>query len=122
MHGEDYGELVVESAGEVDLQRDIAEEHNIPVEMLCGGQEGATELLAGKAEGESLDEQGAAAAAPPVEAPKPGIVGKFGAKESKPLLDVIREYNKGLMQREEALSALVSLYGMDMAEADGLLK
>jgi capsid protein len=132
LHGEDYSALLDEGTAEVVMQKEKASETGIPVEMMPGGHEMATQLLAGSAEGRAIDE-GAGSPALPSEAgavpaeqaampaePK-GLVGQMGAKEMKAMLDVVKAYNRQEVTREQAVTMLVSQYGVDLAEAEELI-
>jgi hypothetical protein len=132
LFGDDYSALVDEARAELDVQRDTAEESGYPIEMLPGGHPQATMLLAGKAEGEEMDAEGmvgggpgageatggepAATAEPP--APPSGLLASLGSKEMKAMLDVIKAYNRGEISREQAVTMMVSQYGVELREAE----
>mgnify|MGYP002413728732 CR=1 FL=1 len=125
LFGDDYSALVDEGRAEVDLQRKVAEESGIPIELLPGGHAQATMLLAGKAEGEEIDAAGGAAAseqeAAAAAAEPPKVAAVRDTKELKGVLDLIRSYNRGEITRDQAVTLLVTQWQMDLAEADQLV-
>jgi len=126
LHGEDYSALLDEGTAEVLMQKEKAEETGVPVEMMPGGHEMGTQLLAAAAEGAALDAEGASPApsaeeqAAMDEGPPPVKAAREG-KDLKGVLDLIKSYNRGEVTREQVVTMLVTQWRMDLAEAEELV-
>ena len=105
--GNDYEDMVMERGRELAFLRQVAEQHQIPVELLNPSMPMASELLANMQR----------ASMPP---PEP-TVDEVGDKVTGQILEVMEQVATGQMPREQAIQMLITLYHMPPARAQKIV-
>jgi capsid protein len=116
--GGDFEEVVRTQARQVKIKQSVSEETGVPMELLDQSLAQPTALLA------AMNERDGSVPGPPEEPPMPsGLLAQHGGdmKAAKPVLDILKQYNQGLMTYEQAIGTLTSLYGMSAEEAMQIL-
>ena len=111
--GGDYETVVRTNARQVKIKQAVSQEEGVPMELLDQSLMQPTALLA------AMNERGVeqVPAEDPAAMMPPGLVAQQGPQGVKPILDIIKQYNQGLMSYEQAINTLVSLYGLPEEEA-----
>lgn len=108
MTGSSNAEILAKIATDIQEAREKSHDKGVPLELLAPGRfQGATQLFA-------------AINSPPQEPPPEprGLVLREGEKAAKPMMEVLEKYSEGRMEREQAISQLVYLYGVTRTKAE----
>jgi hypothetical protein len=111
--GHDFSDLVDQAAAELDKVRRVAEAKGIPMELLLTTLPAPTENIANMVK--------AKAGVPSEPPPPPGLVGTVGDKAAKGVIDLLSAVGRGEIDRDSARMTLVTVYGMEMADALAVL-
>jgi capsid protein len=103
--GGDFRDVTEQLADEVVQMRDIAGDHQVPIEMINRDMVQATEMLA-------------AANSEPEE---PTIHGQIGDKGVAELLDLLEKVGTGVIDRNSAINNLVSVFGVPLPQAQAMV-
>lgn len=129
-YGGDFEEKARIAAREIQIHDQVAQETSVPIELQDPSLPNATQLLAamksrGDPEAEQSALESAGLAPPPEEQALPpvaqGLAAAHGNTAVKGILDVMKNYNQGLLTREQAVTTLVAAFGIDLAEAEMLV-
>jgi lambda family phage portal protein len=102
--GQTFEEVVRRQATEVQYMQRVASETGVPIELMSQRLAGATDQLA-------------AMNTPPQ---PPSSLMETGT-DVKPLLDILKNVGEGIMDRQSAITSIVSLYGLNPAEVDKMV-
>jgi hypothetical protein len=102
--GQSFEEVVRRQATEVQYMQRVASETGVPIELMSQRLAGATDQLA-------------AMNTPPQ---PPSSLMETGT-DVKPLLDILKNVGEGIMDRQSAITSIVSLYGLNPAEVDKMV-
>lgn len=111
--GYDYKDLVDQASSEIGYLQEVSERDKRPIELLSSALANPTQLIANMAKAQAgiSDE-------PP---PPPGLVGTIGDKGAKGVIDLLAQVAQGVIDRDSARMSLITVYGMDPADAEGVL-
>lgn len=111
--GEDFADLAEQNGDELVLLQQIAEEKNVPLDLLNASMANPTEMIANlaKAKAGVTDE-------PPT---PPGMIGSIGDKGAKTIIDLLTAVGRGEVDRETARMTLITVHGMDPDAAANLM-
>lgn len=135
-YGGDFEEHCYTQAREMQTRQRVAAETGVPIELQNQRWQNATALIAAmngrgdpQAEGAVLDQAAPdggmtnegmpnAEGQPPVPA---GLAAAHGKDAVKGLIEVMKQLNRGELTREQAVQILVATYGLDLADAEGMV-
>jgi capsid protein len=103
-NGQTFEEVVRRQATEVQYMQRVASETGVPIELMSGRLQGATDQLA-------------AMNTPPQ--PPAGLVD--AGTDVKPLLDILKNAGEGIMDRNSAVTSIVSLYGLPKSDVEKMV-
>lgn len=104
--GEEFEELVRNSASEIKFMQGVAAEQGVPIELLSQRFPNATQMLA-------------AINTPPAPPPK-GMV-NIETEGVKPLLEVLGKVGEGVIDKDSAVNAIVQMYGVPRGRAEKMV-
>lgn len=133
-YGGDFEEHAYQQAREIQIRQRIAQETGVPIELQTARLAQATPLIAAmnsrgdpQAEDSTLQQSGVPQEPDPEEQPQmqppppSGLAASHGDKVVKGLIEVMKRLNLGELTREQAVQILVATYGLDLADAEGML-
>jgi capsid protein len=120
----DFQSITNVQADEVLTKQEVSMGKNVPIELLDASKPNATALLAAMQQRQDPNGGQPPGAAPqePAAPPAPaGLLASHDPKAIKPLLDLLKQLNSGLVTPEQAVSTLVALYGVSPEEASAVV-
>jgi len=111
--GGSFASNVDTAASEIEHMIAVSKAKNIPLELLLQSLPNPTEMLANLAKAKSGDDL------PPP--PPAGLVGTAGDKAAKGVVDLLSSVGRGEIDRDSARTTLITVYGMDPADALAVL-
>ena len=111
--GHNYGELVDQSAAEIEKLQRVSKAKNIPIELLLAVLPAPTENIANM-----MKAKAGISDSPP---PPPGLIGTAGDKAASGVIALLSAVGRGEIDRDSARMTLVEVYGMEMASALAVL-
>lgn len=105
--GEEWEDLVTQSAKEFEFMRDVAGESRVPIELLSNRFPNATQLLA-------------AAATPPTPPPQ-DLISQKGDAATKQLIDILTSVGEGKIDKDSAVEQIINIFGVPRAQAEAMV-
>lgn len=116
--GGKFAENIETKAHEYNIAKEIAERTDVPMELLLEDSIQPSTMIAAMKERDNAVDPNDPNAVDPNAPPAPGgLVATHGDKSAKLVLDVVKQFNQGLMTREEAMGTLITLYDISPEDA-----
>lgn len=111
--GGDYEDTVRTNARQIKIKQRVCAEEDVPMELLDQSLANPTQQIA------AMNERGNAEDPAQQQGPPPpaGLLASHDPKAGKLLLDVIKQFNQGLMSHGEAMGTLIQLFGLTPEDA-----
>lgn len=129
-YGGDFDEHVNQQAREINVRARVAEETGVPIELQSARLQGAsTQIAAMNSRGDPEAEAPVLDANAPEQMPAGegdvavprGLAAAHGKDAVKGLIEVMKQMNRGEIDREQAVTILVATYGLDLQEAEAVI-
>lgn len=114
-NGGSYEETIADIYGEIETQRDLSADKNIPIEMIPGANPMSSTILAAANQSDLPAEELQQPEGPPQ---APGAIGTFGDKGVKIILEINKQVADGTLPRDSAVMQVAQIYGITVEEAD----
>lgn len=117
-NGGDFDQTQNDIYGELQRQRELSAERKIPLELVPGNLNPmASQVLAAMQDSAKHESE----LMPPPPEPPPGLLGQFGDKGIKQLLEINQQVGDGTLPRDAAVMQVSAIFGIDMQQADSLV-
>lgn len=105
--GEEWEDLVLQSAKEIQFMQEVASETRVPIELLSNRFPNATQLLA-------------ASSTPPQPPPK-DLISQKGDAATKQLIEILTNVGEGKIDKDSAVEQIIQIFGVSRVKAEAMV-